>query len=110
MTTISTTKPVVTLINVFTVMPEKQQELVEVLIRALDEVLRHLPGYVSSNIHQSLDGTQVVDYAQWESQEAFEAIFTNPAAMAHIQQAAAIATAAPQLYRVVHTDASAISP
>lgn len=110
MTTISATKPVVTLINVFTVMPEKQQELVEVLIRALDQVLRHLPGYVSSNIHQSLDGTQVVDYAQWESQEAFEAIFTNPAAMAHIQQAAAIATAAPQLYRVVHTHASAISP
>jgi hypothetical protein len=25
------------------------------------------PGYVSANIHRSLDGTTVADYAQWQS-------------------------------------------
>ncbi|MBV8927794.1 MAG: antibiotic biosynthesis monooxygenase [Mycobacteriaceae bacterium] len=63
--------PVVTLINVFTVDPANQQRLVELWQPATDEVMRHLPGFVSANVHRSLDGTKVVNYAQWESQDAF---------------------------------------
>ncbi len=61
-----------TLINVFTVEPEDQQRLVELWQRATDEVMRHLPGFVSANAHRSLDGTKVVNYAQGESREAFD--------------------------------------
>lgn len=32
---------------------------------ATDEVLRHLPGFVSANVHRGLDGTTVVNYGQW---------------------------------------------
>jgi Antibiotic biosynthesis monooxygenase len=59
--------PVVTLINVFTVDPVDQQRLVEAWGRATDDVMRHLPGFVSANLHRSLDGTKVVNYAQWEA-------------------------------------------
>jgi len=56
-TTIDATADVVTLVNVFTVTPETQQQLVELLGRATEEVMRHRPGFVSANIHAGLDGT-----------------------------------------------------
>ena len=54
---------VVTLINDFTVDQERQRELVEILVAATEQVMRHRPGFVSANIHASLDGTHVVNYA-----------------------------------------------
>jgi hypothetical protein len=63
-TTIDPAQQVVTLINVFTVEPERQQELVDLLDRATDEVMRHLPGFVSANLHASLDGGQLRPVAQ----------------------------------------------
>ena len=49
---------VVTLINVFTVAPEDQQRLLDVLAEATESVMRGLPGFVSANLHRSLDGTK----------------------------------------------------
>lgn len=90
-TIISADAPVATLINVFTVRPERQRELANVLIRATDEVMQHLPGFVSANIHVSTDGVRVVNYAQWETAEAFQAMLADPAAQKHMNEAAAIA-------------------
>lgn len=56
MTTIAKNKDVVTLINVFTVRPEHQQRLVDLLIDATETVIKGQPGYVSANIHKSLEG------------------------------------------------------
>jgi hypothetical protein len=50
---------VVTLINVFTVAPEDQQHLVDVLVDATQAVMRHQQGFISANIHRSLDGTEL---------------------------------------------------
>ena len=47
---------VVTLVNVFTVEPDKQNELVAVLTEATQKTMKHLPGFVSASIHRSLDG------------------------------------------------------
>ena len=52
-----------TLINVFTVAPENQQALVTLLIDAAQHTMKHLPGFVSANIHRSLDGRKAVNYA-----------------------------------------------
>jgi hypothetical protein len=68
MTTISKNTDIVTLINVFTVEPENQQRLVELIVEATEELASKLPAFISSNIHKSLDGTQVVNYAQWKSE------------------------------------------
>jgi quinol monooxygenase YgiN len=99
--TISAELPVVTLINVFTVEPEDQDRLVELWQRATDNVMRHLPGFVSANVHRSLDGTKVVNYAQWESQEAFTAMLQNPEARPYLAELAEIGTPAPVLCEVV---------
>ncbi len=66
--TISKTDDITTLINVFTVEPENQQRLVELIVEATEELASKLPAFISANIHKSLDGTQVVNYAQWKSE------------------------------------------
>lgn len=99
-TTISTKSHVVTLINVFTVDPARQQELIDVLDAATDEFMPRVPGFVSANIHASLDGSKVTNYAQWQSREHFEAMLADPESQAHMGVASAIATAEPSLYTV----------
>jgi quinol monooxygenase YgiN len=89
-----------TLINVFTVDPEKQDDLVRLLEQATEEDIRYRPGFISVNIHASLDGTNVVNYAQWESEEDLRAMLADPQAQQHIRKISAIASSAPQLYRV----------
>jgi heme-degrading monooxygenase HmoA len=101
MTQISKDNPVVTLINVFSVEPDKQQELVDLLIHATKATMRHLPGFISANIHKSFDGTRVVNYAQWRTKEDFEAMLRDPNAGPHMKQAAALAKFEPHLYEVV---------
>jgi quinol monooxygenase YgiN len=105
MVTIAKDNDVVTLINVFTVAPEDQQRLVDVLVDATQAVMRKQPGFVSANIHRSLDGTRVTNYAQWRSQEAFEAMLRNQEAAEHMGEAARIAKRfEPHLYEVSFVD------
>ncbi|MEO7297115.1 MAG: antibiotic biosynthesis monooxygenase family protein [Verrucomicrobiota bacterium] len=103
MTTINKDKKLVTLINIFTVEPAKQQQLVDLLIHATETSMRHLPGFISANIHRSFDGTMVANYAQWRSKGDLEAMQKNPAAMPHMKEAAALAKFEPGLYEVVDT-------
>jgi heme-degrading monooxygenase HmoA len=98
--TIRVDAPGMTLINVFTVDAERQQELVEMLERATVEVFQYLPGFRSVNVHRSLDGTKVVNYVQWESRELFEATGRDPAAQAQRDAIAAVASFEFALYEV----------
>ena len=91
----------VTLINVFRVDPANQQQLVELWQYATEEAIRHQSGFVSASIHRSLDGTKVINYAQWESREAFAGMFGNPRASAHLARLAEIGTPDPVLCEVV---------
>ena len=91
MSTITPGQGVLTFINVFTVEPDQQQSLVDLLTEAAEQTFRHLPGFVSANIHRSLDGRKVVNYAQWQSKADFEAMRANPEARRHVQAAAAFA-------------------
>ncbi len=101
MTTIQEHAPIATLINVFTVAPERASELAELLARATEETMRLVPGFISANIHVSTDGTRVVNYAQWQSAEAYQAIFEDPRAREHMSVAAGIATSfEPHLFTV----------
>jgi heme-degrading monooxygenase HmoA len=105
MVTIAKDNDVVTLINFFTVAPEDQQRLVDVLVEATQVVMRKQPGFVSANIHKSLDGTRVANYAQWRSKEAFEAMLRDRAAAEHMGEAARIAERfEPHLYEVSFVD------
>jgi quinol monooxygenase YgiN len=103
MTTISPSRKLVTLINVFTVEPANQQELIELLARATETSVRHAPGFISASLHRGLDGTKVTMYAQWRSVEDYRAMRENPEPLPYLQQALAIAKFDPGMYEVVET-------
>ncbi len=102
-TTIATETQLLTLINVFTVDPENQQQLIDVLAEATTAMTRQ-PGFISANLHRSADGRRVVNYAQWRSQDDFDAMQANPEAGTHMRQAAQLATFDPIVCDVVFTD------
>jgi quinol monooxygenase YgiN len=110
MTTIVAHSQVTTSITVFTVEPEHQQQLVDLLVRAGEEVIRKQPGFISINIHQSLDKTQVVSYSQWQSRQAFNDILQHTTVIPYVQKILKIATLEPHFYEVVaviHADSTA---
>ena len=92
---------VVTQVNVFTVQPERARELADLLTAATEDVMQHIDGFVSANIHLSTDGTRVVNYAQWRSAEAMAAMRQDPTARQHMAQCADLADGfEPHLYTV----------
>ena len=101
MTTISPSRKLVTLINVFTVEPANQQELLELLASATETSVRHAPGFISASLHRGLDGTKVTMYAQWRTVEDYQAMRENPAPLPYLQRALAIAKFDPGMYEVV---------
>jgi heme-degrading monooxygenase HmoA len=100
MATISAEAKILTLINVFTVAREKQDELAGLLIDATNKVMKHLPGFISASIHKSFDGTKVVNYAQWRSREDFESMTRNSEAAPHMKAAGELAKFDPILCEV----------
>lgn len=76
MPTIAKNNDVVTVIVIFSVEPERQQELIDTILTFADTVKKQ-PGFVSASLHKSLDGVRVMNYAQWRSQEDYEAFVNN---------------------------------
>lgn len=107
MTAIATNSQLITSITVFTVAPEHQQQLIDILVRAGEKVIRKQPGFVSINIHKSMDGTQVVSYSQWQSRQAFNQMLQNATVIPYVQKVLKLATFEPHFYEVVaviHSD------
>ena len=73
------------------------------LVVATEKTMKHLPGFVAANIHKSLDGERVANYAQWLSREDFEEMLKNPAALAHMKPITEIAKLIARLYEVMET-------
>jgi quinol monooxygenase YgiN len=93
-TTISANDSLITLINTFTCAEVHQEAIVTELDKATDEIFRHQPGFVSGNVHASLDRTRVINYAQWASIEAFDALQGLPEVQEHLAQIMALVEAA----------------
>lgn len=107
MTNLDPTAGHLVLINTFTVEPAKADDLVRVLSRATEEVMRHMPGFVSANLHVSDDRRHVANYAQWRSRDDLDAMMKDPKPRAHMQEAAGIATSfEPIYYRLIETHAA----
>lgn len=93
----------VTLINVFETTPERQDEVLRLLAEINEAQVKARPGFVSSVLHFSLDGRRVVNYAEWESREAWLAMANDPeirAALAPVLQLASVQAGA---YEVAST-------
>jgi len=91
----------VTLINIFTVEPARQQQLIDLLIRATTTTVGNVPGFISASFHRSFDGTRIAVYAQWSSEEDYQAMRRNPSASSYMDQALALATFELGMYEVV---------
>src|ERR1700739_699773 len=90
-----------TLINVFTVQPDRARQLADLLTAATEEVMQYIDGFISANIHLRPYGSRVVNYAQWRSAEAFQAMLQNETAQEHMARCAALADGCdPHLYTV----------
>ena len=80
----------IAIINIFEAHDEEgQQHLIELLTQVTDQVMKHLPGFISANLHVSHPSPMapsyyVANYAQWSSVEAIRAMLGNPEAREHM--------------------------
>jgi quinol monooxygenase YgiN len=78
MPTIAKHNEVITVIFSLATEPARQQELIDLMIEALETTTKHQQGFVSASLHKSLDGTRVLNYAQWRSQSEYAAFAQSP--------------------------------
>jgi C-6 monooxygenase len=71
----STTTKFIALVVIHVDGPATQRTLVDMLSRDVRAWVRHCPGFLSANYHVSVDGTQVVNYAEWSSEDAYRQSF-----------------------------------
>lgn len=81
---------VFTLVNVFTISADRQDELIRVLSAATEDFVAAQPGFISTTFHKGDDGTAVVNYAQWERKEDWQAMLATPKAKAHVAEVQAM--------------------
>jgi quinol monooxygenase YgiN len=92
----------VTQINTLTCKPEHQLELISKIISQAKEVMAVSPGCISISLHKSTDGTQVVNYVQWESKELLDAAHTTPEFQRRLQEYKhLVLNAGPHLFEIV---------
>jgi Antibiotic biosynthesis monooxygenase len=92
----------ITQINVFTVKPENQQALIDLLIDSARSVC-HLPGWKSASIHRGLDGKTVVNYAQSSDMESQERIVASLRENGFLDRNQQLGEGHPALYEAVFT-------
>jgi heme-degrading monooxygenase HmoA len=99
--TISKGRAPLTLINVFTVALENQDELIKLLTEVTELSVRHQQGFISASLHRGVDGKKVTMYAQWASVDDYEAMRRQSSGPAPALEAALkIATFEPGMYEV----------
>lgn len=91
-----------TLINVFPVAPSKQKQLMDILAKASEETMRHLPGFLAARVYRGVDGTYVANYVEWRSREDFDRILPRPDVQQHIAEVRQITRGNPRLYELCH--------
>jgi len=101
-TRISKDANLVTVVNMFSVNPENQKKLLQ-LLEDLRVVVEKLPGFISANVHKSFEGTRIVSYAQWNTKEAYQSVYTNSDARTILDEIKKISKFSWNLYDVVYT-------
>ena len=61
------------MVNVVTPEEGRKAETLAALQAGMEDTMRHVPGFISANIHSSLDSDHIVVYAQWRSRAAVAA-------------------------------------
>ncbi len=94
----------VTLINLFTVKPEKQQSAANRVTEIYQTIVSKQPGFISARVHKSLDGTRVAAVARWKSQFALTAMQQIPEFQSSVKiLEEEIVSAEPHSFEVIYT-------
>ena len=89
--TIRAGSDVTTLVNVFTVEPDNQQKLVQLLKEGTDAFFSKQPGFISSSVHASKEGGRAINYSQWRSTDDIAAFRKDPRFAPYVQRLLALA-------------------
>jgi len=89
--TIRVTKEVTTLINILTVEPENEPQLIELLRTNTENVVSTLDGWISTSFIVAKNRRRVAIYSQWRDLASVEAMQTNPTMRAYFPRIAALA-------------------
>ena len=95
---------ITTLVNVFTVEPDNQQKLVQLLKEGTETFFSKQPGFISSSVHASKEGGRAINYSQWASAKDIENFRNDPKFAPYIQRLAALAKAETILCEVVEVN------
>ena len=91
----------VILINTFKVAPEDADALLEAWASDA-EYMKTKPGFISTQLHRGVTGSSVfLNYAVWESVEAFRTAFTDPQFQAKWARYPDSTVASPHLFQKV---------
>ncbi|MEP6898743.1 MAG: antibiotic biosynthesis monooxygenase [Rhodanobacter sp.] len=82
----------VTLINLLTVEPAKQEALIALLKQNIDTVVSTLGGWTTSRLIAASDGASVAIYSEWETPAAIEAMRSDPRMQACFSKILALAS------------------
>ncbi|MEM6425673.1 MAG: antibiotic biosynthesis monooxygenase [Cyanobacteria bacterium P01_D01_bin.128] len=77
MATLDLDRQLVTVIVLFRVKPNQQSAVME-QVKRLFAIAKAQPGFVSANLHRSLDGEKVANYAQWQIEDALNQFRDRP--------------------------------
>jgi len=61
---------ILTVINVIEPKDVEQEVILEYLQKGITETMRYQKGFISANIHKSLDSNDIIVYAQWKDKES----------------------------------------
>jgi quinol monooxygenase YgiN len=89
--TINPDAKLTTLINVFSVEPDKRDRLVSLFKEGTEAWISKVPGFVSSSLHVSRDGRRVVIYGQWRDAQSIAAMREHPQMAAYFERVKALA-------------------
>jgi len=89
-----------TLINVFPIKPENQQQLIDILTQAATQTMRYQPGFLSARIYRGIAGGYVANCVEWRSQEDFARMWRQPQAQQHVTDVHTVAMGNPQLFEL----------
>ena len=80
------------LLNILTVDPINQGQLLEMLRDNTDTVFRTPDGWISTTLIESEDGTRIVIHSQWRDTAAVEVMRSDPRMVAYFPKLAALAS------------------
>ena len=109
MTTLSLDNSLTTVIIIFRVEPQQQEELIQAIKEFLKTV-KIQPGFVSANLHRSTDGVKVANYAQWFDMDSFTAFRNNESVQEKAAKLFEFDTPDSHVYEIVTSESKVGTP